>query len=107
MTAIFELITPRHYIKGLRFQRGSLEEHLLEISTGTPDMARLKQLGVAGVGAGGVGRPLPCPRKPPRRTRFFGSWVARLLPSALKPRTLISVGSATCIKKQDAFSRSE
>lgn len=38
----FELITPRHYIKGLRFQGGSLEGHLLEISTEQPDMIAKK-----------------------------------------------------------------
>lgn len=38
----FEVITPRHYIKALRLQCGSLEEHLLEISTERPDMIAKK-----------------------------------------------------------------
>lgn len=38
----FELITPQHYIKALRLQCGSLEEHLLEISTERPDMIAKK-----------------------------------------------------------------
>lgn len=56
----------------------------MEISTEPPDMTAKKAAGGGGGGGRGVGRPLPCRGKPPRRTRFLA---LRWLASFLCPKT--------------------